>query len=456
MQQAPEPPHTLPTERPHLPPAPPPAGTPGLAGGASPPYDLAVIGLGYVGLPLAREACRAGLVVAGLDRSAEVSATLAAGRSHIDDVSDGDVAAMLATGFTPTTDPDVLARAQAIVICVPTPLDDGGAPDLGAVTDAANVVAGQLRPGQLVVLESTSWPGTTEEGVLPLLERGSGLRAGADFHLAFSPERIDPGNRTHTLRNTPKVVGGLTPACTDSAEALYARLCDTVVRARGPKEAELSKLLENTYRSVNIALVNELAQVCHQLDIDLWDVIDCAATKPFGFAAFRPGPGVGGHCIPVDPSYLTHRVRSRLGRPLRLVETAHEINTDMPTQVARRVQDLLSADGVTLAGATVLLLGVTYKPDVSDQRETPARPLAEQLRARGATVRIHDPHVATLQLDTGSLTCEPDLAGAVAAADVVVLLQPHRRYDLDQVALSARRVFDTSGTLAPGPTVTRL
>ncbi|WP_229808248.1 nucleotide sugar dehydrogenase, partial [Actinomadura livida] len=336
--------------------------------------DLVVIGLGYVGLPLVREACRAGLRAGGLDRDARVVAGLKAGLSHIDDVSPADIEDMLEAGFVPSLHEDVLDDARTVVICVPTPLSPEGGPDLTAVRGAAETVARRLEPGTLVVLESTTYPGTTEEVVRPILET-SGLVAGEEFHLAFSPERIDPGNPVYGVRNTPKIVGGLTPACASAAAAFYGKFVDRVVQARGTREAEMAKLLENTYRHVNIALVNEMAVFCNELGIDLWDAIDCAATKPFGFQAFRPGPGVGGHCIPIDPNYLSYKVRS-LGYPFRFVELAQEINDRMPRYVAERAQQLLNREGRALKGARVLLLGVTYKADIADQRESPARPVA--------------------------------------------------------------------------------
>ncbi|MEQ7011415.1 nucleotide sugar dehydrogenase, partial [Actinopolymorpha sp. B17G11] len=351
--------------------------------------DLAVVGLGYVGLPLVREGCRAGLRVVGLDVSDRVIAGLSSGRSHVDDICDADIAAILAAGFTVTSDEAVLATAETVVICVPTPLDEDGGPDLAAVTLAAEMVARQLRRGMLVVLESTTYPGTTDEVVRPILEK-SGLVAGTDFALAFSPERIDPGNPTYGLRNTPKVVGGHTPACTARAEEFYGKICDHVVRAKGTREAEMAKLLENTYRHVNIALVNEMAIFCHELGIDLRDAIAAAATKPFGFQAFHPGPGVGGHCIPIDPNYLSYKVK-RLGYPFRFVELAQEINQRMPAYVAQRVQDLVNDAGKSVKGSTILILGVTYKPNVADQRESPARPVARRLRRMGAHLTFHDP-----------------------------------------------------------------
>jgi UDP-N-acetyl-D-glucosamine dehydrogenase len=407
--------------------------------------DVAILGLGYVGLPLAQQAVRAGLAVLGLDVRPAVVAALAEGRSHVDDLSDADIAEMLAAGFHPTTDESLIGTAGAAVICVPTPLAEGDGPDLRAVTGATAAIGRHLRPGMLVVLESTTYPGTTDEVVRPLLETLSGLTAGIDFHLAFSPERIDPGNERFGARNTPKVVGGYTPGCTQRAAEFYGGFVDTVVRTRGTKEAETAKLLENTYRHVNIALVNEMARFCHELGIDLWDVIDAASTKPFGFQAFRPGPGVGGHCIPIDPNYLSHNVRSRLGYPFRFVELAQEINATMPGYVARRAQNLLNADGQAIHGSTILLLGVTYKPDIADQRESPATPLARHLCGLGATVLYHDPHVPQWTAGDLEVARTDDLEGAAAAADLVILVQNHRTYDADRLARVAKRFFDTRG-----------
>ena len=406
--------------------------------------DLVVIGLGYVGLPLAQEAARSGLSVTGLDVSERVVQGLRDGRSHVDDLSDDDIASMLAAGFDATTDPSVISDANAVVICVPTPLTPEGGPDLGPVLGATRAIASHLRPGHLIVLESTTYPGTTDDEVRPILE-ASGLVAGSDFHLAFSPERIDPGNPTFGMRNTPKVVGGHTPACTDAAAAFYGRFVDTVVRARGTREAEMAKLLENTYRHINIALVNEMARFCHELGIDLWDVIAAARSKPFGFQAFYPGPGVGGHCIPIDPNYLSYQVQAKLGYPFRFVELAQEINAGMPAYVVRRVQDILNEDGKALRGANVLLLGVTYKPDIADQRESPAKPIAQQLIDKGAQVSFHDPHVESWHLGGTTLKTVPDLDAALDGADVCVLLQNHAAYDVDGLARRARRFFDTRG-----------
>ena len=416
--------------------------------------DAVIIGLGYVGLPLAQEATRAGRRVLGFDINEGVVGDLNAGRSHVDDLSADDVAEMVAGGFEATTEESRIGEAQVAVICVPTPLSEDGGPDLRAVESAVAAVARNLRPGMLVILESTTYPGTTDEVVRPALEAG-GLVAGKDFHLAFSPERIDPGNERFGAKNTPKVVGGHTPGCTEAAAGFYGRFVDTVVRARGTREAETAKLLENTYRHINIALVNEMAKFCHELGIDLWDVIDAASSKPFGFQAFYPGPGVGGHCIPIDPNYLSHNVRARLGYPFRFVELAQEINTSMPAYVVSRAQDLLNEAGKPLKGSTVLLLGVTYKPNIADQRESPAVPLARQLMAKGALVTYHDPHVESWRAvpEAGRVD---DPATAVAAADLTVLVQNHRDYDLDALAGTAQLFFDTRGRTTPGERTHRL
>ena len=415
---------------------------------------LTVVGLGYVGLPLAQEACRSGFDVVGLDVSEAIAEGLNSGISHIDDLSADDVATMLAAGFRATTDAGCVSSSQVVVICVPTPLSDDGTPDLAAVVSATTAVGARMTPGTLVVLESTTYPGTTDTTVGPLLEELSGLTAGVDFALAYSPERIDPGNPVYGLRNTPKVVGGLTAECTERAVSFYGELVDTVVPTVGMREAELAKLLENTYRHVNIALMNELAVFCHELGVDLWASIEAAKTKPFGFQAFYPGPGVGGHCIPIDPNYLSWVVRS-LGYRFRFVELAQEVSERMPAYVAKRVQDALNADRKAVNGADILLLGVSYKPDVSDQRETPARPLVKLLREMGANVRYNDPHVDEFRVDGDLVEAADDLATAVSEADIVVLLQPHRLILEADVLGAARRIFDTSGVL-DGPNVERL
>ena len=416
--------------------------------------DVVIIGLGYVGLPLAQEATRAGLRVLGYDINAGVVGDLNAGRSHVDDLSDADIAEMVAGGFEASTQESRIGEAKAVVICVPTPLSDEGGPDLRPINAAVAAVARNLVPGMLVVLESTTYPGTTDEVVRPALEAG-GLVAGEDFFLAFSPERIDPGNEQFGAKNTPKVVGGHTAACSDAAAAFYGRFVDTVVRAKGTREAETAKLLENTYRHINIALVNEMARFCHELGIDLWDVIEAAKSKPFGFQAFYPGPGVGGHCIPIDPNYLSHNVRARLGYPFRFVELAQEINTSMPGYVVTRIQDLLNTEGKPLKGSRVLLLGVTYKPNIADQRESPAVPLARALMAKGAVVSYHDPHVQEWAALPEAVRVEDAAAGA-GQADITVLVQNHVEYDVDALAGAAQVFFDTRGKVSEGEKVTRL
>ena len=416
--------------------------------------SLTIIGLGYVGLPLAQEACRSGLVVTGLDVSTAVVDGLNAGISHVDDLDGGHMGEMLAAGFTATTEASCIATSDAVVICVPTPLSDDGTPDLRAVESAATTIAGHLQPGMLVVLESTTYPGTTGEFVRPILETGSGLVAGEDFHLAYSPERIDPGNEQYGLRNTPKVVGGLTEECTNAAVDFYGELVDQVVPTVGLREAELAKLLENTYRHVNIALMNEMAVFCHELGIDLWASIEAAKTKPFGFQAFYPGPGVGGHCIPIDPNYLSWVVRS-LGYRFRFVELAQEVSERMPAYVAKRVQDALNRQKKAVNGSRIVLVGVSYKADISDQRETPARPLARQLLEMGAEVTYFDPHVADFQVGGSPLPVEDDLETAIAGADLVVLVQPHRLILETGLLEGAARVLDTSGRLT-GDNVERL
>jgi UDP-N-acetyl-D-glucosamine dehydrogenase len=404
--------------------------------------DLVIVGQGYVGLPLAQAAIAAGLTVVGLDRSQRVVDALNAGTSHIDDIADAELGVMLEAGYRATTDAAVQERAKAIVICVPTPLSEAGGPDLTAVTGAAESIAEHLRPGALVVLESTTYPGTTEEVVAPILEK-HGLTAGRDFHLAFSPERVDPGNPTYGIVNTPKVVGGLTAECTKAAAALYGRFVETVVEAKGTREAEMAKLLENTYRHVNIALVNEMAVFCRELGVDLWDAIGLAKTKPFGYQAFYPGPGVGGHCIPIDPNYLSYKVRT-LGYPFRFVELAQEINNRMPEYVVNRAMAILNGRGLALSKARVLLLGVTYKPDIADQRESPAEPVAKRLMDAGADVVYHDPHVPVWTVAGRGVARVADIDGA--EADLVVLLTHHGEYT-PEVLPGGVPVLDTRGAL---------
>ncbi|WP_035749863.1 nucleotide sugar dehydrogenase [Glycomyces sp. NRRL B-16210] len=410
---------------------------------SGPPVDLVVVGQGYVGLPLAQAATAKGLKVVGLDRSQTVVDALNAGSSHIDDIADAELDRMLRGGFTATTDASVQARAKAIVICVPTPLGEAGGPDLAAVIGAAHSAGRHLQRGALVVLESTTYPGTTEEVVAPILREESGLVPGEDFRLAFSPERVDPGNPVYGIVNTPKVVGGLTPECTAAARDLYGAFIDTVVEAKGTREAEMAKLLENTYRHVNIALVNEMAVFCRELGVDLWDAIGLAKTKPFGYQAFYPGPGVGGHCIPIDPNYLSYKVRT-LGYPFRFVELAQEINNRMPEYVVGRAMAKLNGGGLALSRARVLLLGVTYKPDIADQRESPSTPVGRKLIEAGAELAYHDPHVSSWSVAGQEVERVTDLA--TAKADLIVLLTNHAEYAPESLPAGVP-VLDTRGAL---------
>ncbi|MGG5171546.1 nucleotide sugar dehydrogenase [Pseudarthrobacter sp. J1738] len=406
--------------------------------------NLVVIGQGYVGLPLAQGAVSAGLSVTGLELNQAVVDNLNNAVSHVDDLSNSEIQAMIDGGYNASSDPSVIKDADVVVICVPTPLGEAGSPDLRAVTSATTTIAAHLTKGTLVVLESTTYPGTTEDLCQPILE-AEGHKIDSDFYLAFSPERIDPGNKVYKLKNTPKVVGGVTSESTRLATDFYSKFVDTVVPVKGAKEAETAKLLENTYRHINIALVNEMSKFCHELGIDLWDVIDAAKTKPFGFQAFYPGPGVGGHCIPIDPNYLSYQVRSALGYPFRFVELAEEINNSMPRYVVDRVQSLLNDTLKPLRGSRVLLLGVTYKSDIADQRESPAMDVAEVLAARGAEISYHDPKVSTWTAAGRTYESIKDLGDAVSDADVVVLLQNHTAYDVEDLSSRAKIFFDTRG-----------
>ncbi|NJQ00740.1 nucleotide sugar dehydrogenase [Streptomyces zingiberis] len=420
------------------------------------PADLAVIGLGPLGLPLARAATAAGVPTLGYDPDPGRVDGLRAGRPP----EDGSLTAaalrrMLSAGFHATTEPDGLGRARTVVICAPTPLGEDAALDLTAVGEAARTLAARLRPRTTVLLESAAYPGTTEEFLRPLLEEGSGLRAGRDFHLAYAPNRLDPGNRVHGCATTPKVVGGLTPACAEAAAAFYGRVTDRVVRARSTREAETVKLLETNYRHVNIALANEMAVLCHDLGVDLWDVLRCAETKPFGFQPFRPGPGVGGHAVPLDPNHLPGRGRRGLGHPLRLVELAKEVNDRMPRYVVQRCAVLLNEHGKSARGAQVLLLGVTYKPDVGDRTGSPAPEIATRLLELGARVSFHDPFVPRWSVLGRPVPRADLLHEAVAEADLTVLLQHHRGYDLHGLTAKARLLLDTRGA-GPAGTAHRL
>lgn len=406
------------------------------------PADLAVIGLGHHGLPLAQAAVTAGIETIGYDPDPRQLTEPAAGRTP------ADIRRMLSGGFRTVTDPAELGRVRTVAICVPTPPGADGDLDLSALREAARALASRLRPHTTVLLESAVQPGTTETFLRRLLEDGSGLRAGRDFHLAYSPGRTDPGSRTHDYANTPKVIGGLTPACTESAAAFYSRLTDKVVRARGPREAETVQVLETNFRHVNIALANEMAVLCHDLGVDLWDVIRCAETKPYGFLAFRPGPGVGGHGVPLDPGALPQA--GRAGRPLRMVGLAQEINTRMPQYVSQRCATLLNEHGKSARGARVLLLGVTYKPDLADLQGSPAPEIARRLMDLGASVSYHDPYVHDWRVRERPVPRADSLYEAAAGADLTVLLQQHRTYDLQGLAVKAQLLLDTRGATPVG------
>jgi UDP-N-acetyl-D-glucosamine dehydrogenase len=413
-----------------------------------------IVGIGYVGLPLAVAFAEAGLPVIGYDYDPARVAGLNGGTSGIEDIADDRLVAAMRTGLSFTSDMSDAAHAGVYVISVPTPLVDG-LPDLTYVESAARAVAPVVTKGDLVILESTTYPGTTEEVVGPILEAGSGLRVSVDFDLAYSPERVDPGNPTYGITNTPKVVGGATPEATQAAAEFYGQVVETVVPVGGTREAEMAKLLENTFRHVNIALVNEMAVFCRQLGIDLFDVIEAARTKPFGFMPFYPGPGVGGHCIPVDPSYLAWRVK-KLGFSFRFVELAQEINAQMPAYVARRVGDLLNERGLALSRAKVLCLGAAYKPGLADCRESPAVEVMHKLRGHGATVLYSDPHVPQLRLGDELLSGKALTREMIDSVDVLVVLTPHKEFDWDLVSSSGKPVLDTRAVMEDGSGVERL
>jgi UDP-N-acetyl-D-glucosamine dehydrogenase len=420
---------------------------------------VAVIGLGYVGLPLARVLGGAGYRVLGLEIDKTRVAAFNAGTSYIDDVADGDLRALVTGGtVSATSDPRVLEGADAVIICVPTPLTRAKQPDLSYVTAAVAQIVPHLHPGQLIVLESTTYPGTTQEVVKPILER-SGLTAGEDFWLAFSPERLDPGNRGRVIQAVPKIVGGLTPRCTELATLLYQQVTAKVVPVSSATVAEMVKVYENVFRNVNIALVNELTLLCDRMGLDVWEIIEAAGTKPYGFMAFQPGPGVGGHCIPVDPYYLSAKARE-YDFHVRFIELAATVNDSMPYYVLSRTTAALGAHGKTLRGAKALILGVAYKKDISDPRESPSLKIIELLEKRGATVAYHDPHVpqVTLSNPRVTLTSVALTDEALENADCVVIATDHTALDYTRVAAKARLVIDTRNALRGngGPHVVRL
>jgi UDP-N-acetyl-D-glucosamine dehydrogenase len=415
---------------------------------------VVVVGQGYIGLPLAMRAVEVGYDVVGFDVDKARVGQLRQGESFIDDISDADVAWALGTArYTPSDNVADLADFRTALVCVPTPLRDS-LPDLHFVEDAAYFLAPHLTRGACVVLESTTYPGTTEEIFAPILEAGSSLRAGTDFHLGYSPERIDPTNPTWGLRNTPKIVSGIDDASAAAVAAFYGDIVERTVTAPGIREAELAKLLENTFRHVNVALVNELAVCCHELGIDVWSVIDLAATKPFGFMRFTPGPGVGGHCLPIDPSYLSWQVRRALGRTFRFIEIANDVNDHMPAYVVSRVVDHLNRKRRAVNGSSILLVGLTYKRNSGDARQSPAAAVAHHLAELGANLSAIDPHVAPHEVPgpVRLVACTP---AVIEAADLVIVLSDHDTVDWDLVARHGAKVLDTRNRLT-GPGVDRL
>ncbi len=400
---------------------------------------VGIIGLGYVGLPLAVAFAQEGCEVVAVDVDPRKIAAIEAGESYIEDVP-SELLREIAPRVHASTRYARLAKADAVLICVPTPLTPNREPDLGPLIDSSRALAEVLQAEQLVVLESTTYPGTTRERVVPILEE-SGLAAGRDFHLAFSPERVDPGRTDFTLRNTPKVIGGLTETCTERAEAVYGLVCDNLVRVSSPEAAELTKLLENIFRSVNIALVNELAMLTDRMGIDIWEVIDAASTKPYGFMRFEPGPGMGGHCLPVDPFYLSWRARE-FDMVTEFIELAGKVNKQMPYHCAAKAQRALNEAGLPVKGARVTVLGVSYKPGVGDIRESPALKIISLLTSAGAEVRYHDPHVPSLpDLDLASIP----LDDALDEADLTIIVTAHPGIDHDRVARDAPLLLDLRG-----------
>ena len=414
---------------------------------------VVVVGQGYVGLPLAIRAAEVGHEVIGYDVDSRRVKSLAAGESFVEDVSSERIRAALDRGtYRPSEAARDCGGFDVAVVTVPTPLHEG-TPDLRYIQESAVALARYLRPGATVVLESTTYPGTTQELFAPILEEGSGLTAGSDFHLGYSPERIDPGNAVWGFKETPKVVSGVNEASLKAVRDFYGQLVDTTVPVRSPKEAELAKLLENTFRHVNIALVNEIAMFAHHLDIDVWQSIDAASTKPFGFMKFTPGPGVGGHCLPIDPSYLSWRVQRELGQSFRFVELANDINNHMPEYVTRRIGDHFNARRRSVNGSRILLLGLAYKKNTGDARESPALRISQLLLDMGAQVRAADPHVVEgLPADNRLVRVEPTRE-ELAEADVVVLLTDHDGFDYELVAEHAQFVLDCRRRLPSGPTI---
>ena len=419
----------------------------------NPAPRVGVVGLGYVGLPLAVTFAQAGVAVLGLDAVQSKVDQVNAGQSYIEDVPSDTLGPLVEAGLVrATTSWDSIRAVDAVIICLPTPLDDHREPDLSAVLGAADSLAQRLRQGQLVILESTTYPGTTRDELAPILER-SGLKAGRDFHLAFSPERVDPGREDWTTRTTPKVVGGLTPECSRRAAELYGTACDTVVQVSTPEVAEMTKLLENIFRSVNIALVNEMALLCDRMGVSVWEVIDAAATKPFGFMPFRPGPGLGGHCIPIDPFYLTWKARE-YDFHTEFIELAGKVNSQMPAFCVAKVARALNSRRQALNGSRVLVIGVAYKKNVNDMRESPALRIIDMLAAEGASVTYHDPFVP--ELTKKGLTSVPLTPELLADQEVAVVVTDHDGIDWAGIVEHAPLVVDLRNTVPDDPKVWRL
>ena len=408
---------------------------------------IAVLGLGYVGLPLAVVFAETGFSVTGIDTAEDKVDSIMRGESHIQDISSEQVARLVSSGkLNATTEFSVLQDIEAVSICVPTPLRKTGDPDLSFIMDATEDLARYIHPGMIVVLESTTYPGTTREILLPKFEEASGLIAGEDFYLAFSPERVDPGRKDWTTLNTPKIIGGITPSCSEVAATWYSQALQTVIQVSSSEVAEMVKLLENTFRMINIGLVNEMAMMCDRLGVDVWEVIDAAATKPFGFMKFTPGPGLGGHCIPIDPLYLSWKLRT-LNYTARFIELASEINTSMPIYVVAKIQDALNEHRKPLKGSHVLVLGAAYKPDIADLRESPALDVIGLLEHKGAQVSYHDPYIARLQHDDWKKTSVPDLTETLRDVDCVVIITNHSDYDYAAILREAELIVDTRNAI---------
>jgi len=404
---------------------------------------IGIIGLGYVGLPLAIAFAKSGYKVLGFDTQSKKANLANKGQSYIDDISSKELVAVSPKRLQATTDMGRLNEPDAICICVPTPLSKSREPDLSHVIHASKDIAKCLQKGQLVILESTTYPGTTKEVVLPALEK-SGLKAGRDFYLAYSPERVDPGNKKYGIKNTPKVVGGIEKASTELAVLLYSQVADTVIPVSSMAVAEMTKIFENTFRHVNIALVNEIAQLCEKMGISVWEVIDTASTKPFGYMPFYPGPGVGGHCIPLDPSYLASKAKE-YDFSTRFIELAGEINTRMPHYVTSRIMEALDSRGKALKGAKVLVLGVAYKNDVADTRESPALKLAQLLYEKGAIVKYNDPYIPLITLGKGVLKSVELNEENLSRADCTVIATAHTSYNINKIVKASKLVFDCRG-----------